>query len=87
MKSTLYTSVFMFRRAILAMVSVFLSSAANWLVICFIELQGLYLVYLLASRPHYWPSENVIELINEVILLVFGYCLLLSTDFVPTAEL
>jgi len=86
-KSTLYTPAFMTRRMLLVMVAVFLSASPNWLVICFVEMQVMYLVYLLAARPHYWPSENVIELINELILLIFGYALVLCTDYVPTVEL
>jgi len=50
-------------------------------------MQVMYMVYLLASRPHYWPSENIIEFVNETILLIFGYLLILSTDYVPIPEL
>mmetsp|Transcript_99811 Transcript_99811/g.137313 ORF Transcript_99811/g.137313 Transcript_99811/m.137313 type:complete len:331 (-) Transcript_99811:1281-2273(-) len=86
-KSTLYASAFMTRRMLLVMVAVFLSASPNWLIIAFVEMQVMYMVYLLASRPHYWPSENIIEFVNETILLIFGYLLILSTDYVPIPEL
>lgn len=86
-KSTLYTPAFMVRRMLLVMFAIFNQGQQNWLIITFIQQQVFYLVYLVSAMAHFYPSENLIELINEFALLCIGYLLIFATDYVPIVEI
>jgi len=46
-----------------------------------------YLIYLIEAKAHYRPIENKLELFNELVLLIFGYFLILTTDYVPDVNI
>ena len=77
----LYTVVFLVRRIALVCTCIFLYRHEYFKVMIFLWMEGFYLIYVGWNRPHVEPVYNQVEKINEVILLLVGYLMLLNTDW------
>jgi len=85
--TTIYPAIFLFRRFILVIVATFFQNTKSWLVLAFIQMQMFYLMYLFVSKVKEDKMENALEVMNETILLFFGYFMIFTTDFIPMVNI
>jgi len=80
--SRLYSVVFCIRRLTLVTLMLTLPKYPYFKIQGFFMVQTFYYMYIGWVRPHILKAFNRLEIINEFLLIIFGYTMFLSTSYV-----
>jgi len=82
----LFTPLFLMRRLIVVMAAVFMPVKSGYHCQFFIFLSIAMLAYLVFVRPFATRIMNILEIINEAVVLITGYHLILFSDYVADID-
>jgi hypothetical protein len=82
-----YNVVFTTRRLIFAVVVTMLTNYPTFQIFILILKCVLIIIYLALVRPFVEPSQNLLEIVNEIFIIAISYHMFVFTMFVPDSEI